>query len=390
MGTTVCPLKGGLEMHCKDVCDLLSLYLDGYLESEEQREVTRHLESCVACQVLYTDLRHTVELVQGLPEVTPPAGFRKQLREQLQSFEQPVPVTTGSAKLMGRVGRRNWPGLLAAAAVLVVALGISGLWQGDPARWAASGEDLLARVFTGSGHSDKLAMEDRVQTEKQGDLEHSVDQLSQNGSTPPSKDVPENMKYDLATVPAGRGGEDLPDEHAPSSSVDNQTMVGLSVTGTEGEPMMAMTEEPYEASRSSSKLTKEAHLALMVTEPVRVAAEIAELSQQHNARVTTSAHGDGVTLKLEVALAGFEPLWEELQSYGKVLDSSIKDIDLSRDFESTEAAVQKLLRQQEELSQSAKSDQLKIDLLEQQRLLQKLQKQADTVVIKLDLNKPQQ
>ena len=377
-------------MHCKDVCDLLSLYLDGYLEPEDQREVARHLESCVACQALYADLRHTVELLQGLPEVTPPAGFRKQLREQLQSLERPVPVTTGSAELKGRVGKRNWPGLLAAAAVLVVALGISGLWQGNPARWAASGEDLLARVFTGSGHSDKLAMEDQVPAEKQGDLENSVDQLSQNGSTPSSEDVSESMKkYDLATVPDGRGGEDLPDEHAPSSSADNQTMDGLSVTGTEREPMMAMTEEPYEASRNSSQLTREAHLALIVAEPVQVATEITELSQQHNARVTTSAHGDRVTLELEVALAAFEPLWDELQSYGKVLDSSINDIDLSRDFESTEAAVQKLLRQQEELSQSAKSDQLKIDILEQQRLLQKLQKQADTAVIKLDLNKPQ-
>ena len=384
MGTTVCPLKGGFEMHCKDVCDLLSPYLDGFLEPEEQREVARHLESCAECQAQYADLQHTVELLRGLPEVTPPTGFRKQLRVQLQSLEQPVSVTTGPAKSKGHAARRNWPGLLAAAAVLVVALGISGLWQGSPARWAASGENLLARVFAGSGQADKLALEDQAKAskQKQGDPEQSVGQLSLNDAAPTSEEVPESMGYDMAKVPHGLGGGDLQGDYAPGAPDENQTMVGLSTENDE-EPLMI----PLGVSSNDNQLAKEAQLIMMVSEPVRVAAEITELGKLHNAKVTSSDHGDKVALELEVALADFEPLWDELQSYGRVLDSSIVDHDLAHDLESAEATIQKLLGQQEELSQSAKSDQLKDDILEQQRLLQELQKQAGTAVIRLELNK---
>lgn len=374
-------------MQCKDVRDLFSPYLDGFLESEEQRKVARHLESCATCQAQYTDLRHTVELLRDMPEVTPPAGFRKQLREQLEALEQPVPVNTEADKLRGRVVRRNWMSALAAAAVLVVALGISGLWHGSLTHWAGSGENLIVRLFTGPGQSDKLALEEQVQAGKRGDLEYLLDQPLPNDSAPITKENSESMKFDIATVPDGRGGGDLQDEHSPGLFSDDQTMTGLSSADNDGEPLMGVARIPHKVGSNDNQLAREAHLTLIVSEPVRVEARIADLSQQHNAHIISSSHGDTVILELKVALDGFEPFWDELHSYGKVLESSINDHDLSRDIESAEANVQKLLSQQEEIKQPSESNQIKNDIMEQQRLLQELQEQSGTAVIILELNK---
>lgn len=368
-------------MQCKDVREILSPYLDGFLEPEEQRKVERHLESCPACQAQYADLRHTVELLRELPEVTPPAGFRKQLREQLEALEQPVPVATGSARSKGRGGWRNWMGMLAAAAVLVVALGISGLWQGSLANLTGPGEGLLARLFTGSGQSDKLALEEQVQAGQKGHLEKLVDRLALDGSAPALDVVPESM--DIATVPEGRGGDD----YARVPADDDQTMIGITAVGTGEESMMGAANEPPEVGSSAKQLAREAHLTLIVSEPVQVAAEIADLGQMHNARVTASTREGNVVLELRVALDDFKPFWQQLQSYGKISDRIIKDHDLSRDIESAEVNIQQLLGQQKELSQPVELEQIKHDLLTQQRQLDELNEQAGTAVIKLKLNR---
>ena len=112
-------------MRCHDICENLSAYIDGMLEQSDASLVEQHLESCPGCKAEYDDLLATIELVRDLPEVELPPSFRDELKKRLiaaGSFESaPKPA---SRRLLG--GR--WVGMIAAAAVIFVTVGITALW----------------------------------------------------------------------------------------------------------------------------------------------------------------------------------------------------------------------------------------------------------------------
>lgn len=70
-------------MHCSDIEDLLSSYLDHELLPEESSFVEKHLEHCDYCRQTLADLQETSNLLQSLPNVPMPDGFQEQLHELL-------------------------------------------------------------------------------------------------------------------------------------------------------------------------------------------------------------------------------------------------------------------------------------------------------------------
>ena len=57
------------------VRQLLSSYLDGQVSPQEREWTAAHLATCEACRGELEELRATVNLVRGLPQVTPPRSF---------------------------------------------------------------------------------------------------------------------------------------------------------------------------------------------------------------------------------------------------------------------------------------------------------------------------
>ena len=123
---------------CKHYEILVSAWLDGQLERNEQVECLDHLVRCGACRGFYVEARALDGLVAA---VRTPAGAEAPSPEIWKRIEW------AARKKTRQPARRRIPGwALRAAAVLVVAVGLSVmLWNGRVVRAPAQAEVLLGQ-----------------------------------------------------------------------------------------------------------------------------------------------------------------------------------------------------------------------------------------------------
>ena len=60
---------------CDRIGSLLSLYLEGETSPAEAAQIRGHLKACDECRSDYADMKATVELVRGLPQIQVAEGF---------------------------------------------------------------------------------------------------------------------------------------------------------------------------------------------------------------------------------------------------------------------------------------------------------------------------
>ena len=76
-------------MECQQIQERLSAYLEGSLPPAEKALIEQHLKPCQRCQEALADLRKTIEVVQGLPEVEPPAWLTQRVMARVRSEAAP-------------------------------------------------------------------------------------------------------------------------------------------------------------------------------------------------------------------------------------------------------------------------------------------------------------
>lgn len=102
-------------IECRDVELLLQEYLDGYLLSSQREALEEHIRSCSSCRDLLGSLRRLDAQVEEIPEVAVPGGLG-------DSFVRSLPVYREHPWRKMAV----YPGLMAAAALLLAALFLPG------------------------------------------------------------------------------------------------------------------------------------------------------------------------------------------------------------------------------------------------------------------------
>lgn len=129
--------KGGEVMNCKDVAELLPLFLDAELGPEAADQVGAHLATCSACQEILAEYRREQQILQSLPLVAPPSTWRAELLAKVSSSkprrEQPA-------------WRFFVPRLASLAAALLVVLMVSNLYV-FPTYWARPDDDSQQRMM---------------------------------------------------------------------------------------------------------------------------------------------------------------------------------------------------------------------------------------------------
>jgi len=65
------------------IIELMSLYIDGELDSETKREFEEHIETCESCRSELYELKEIVDVLGEVEEVELPSGFKEQLHEKL-------------------------------------------------------------------------------------------------------------------------------------------------------------------------------------------------------------------------------------------------------------------------------------------------------------------
>ena len=109
-------------MQCREARDLFDSYLADELLTETNHAILRHLEGCPACRADLAERRTVREALQrafGRAQgLEPRAGFSTDIAARLRAVSRDVPH------------RRRFPGWLALAATLLVAIGLTGaLWR---------------------------------------------------------------------------------------------------------------------------------------------------------------------------------------------------------------------------------------------------------------------
>jgi anti-sigma factor RsiW len=114
-------------VNCQDVPT--AAYIDGELDSVEERAVERHLEGCPACRGLVADLRTLRAAAFTLDRREPPADMLRRIQSRLTA-EPPA------RRLLAWPNTRSaWGTWLAAAAALLIttAIGLAPLLRSGPA-----------------------------------------------------------------------------------------------------------------------------------------------------------------------------------------------------------------------------------------------------------------
>jgi len=112
-------------MNCSQIQEMLSAYIDDFLDDFEKAEVEKHIQTCAICQQELIDLRHTVSLLRSLGEVCIPEDFHKQLMERIDKGPPADMVNKHKAVKPRYMKSGIW--MQIAAAVLIMGIGV-GAW----------------------------------------------------------------------------------------------------------------------------------------------------------------------------------------------------------------------------------------------------------------------
>jgi len=76
-------------MKCSEVQKRQSAYIEGIISAEERVLIDEHLKTCQRCKESLADLRKTVEYIQKLEEIEPPAWLTQRVMVRVRSEAEP-------------------------------------------------------------------------------------------------------------------------------------------------------------------------------------------------------------------------------------------------------------------------------------------------------------
>ena len=148
--------------HSEQVTALMSMALDGLLDTHQQRDLQQHLAGCAACMAEYEAMQQVSAWLGEAPMVGPPLGFAIRVERRLDERARKqrrlfggLAVVTSSLSLAG----------ITVAAMALIVLGLLA-WQGSgaspPLRGTSAallgalpsmqqGTSVLAQVASGMG-----------------------------------------------------------------------------------------------------------------------------------------------------------------------------------------------------------------------------------------------
>lgn len=102
---------------CKNIQELIPLYLDNMLSDEENDTVRTHIETCDVCKAEYELMASIMQTAASLPEIDVPEGFHEKLMEKVKAEAEAKKERKAFALPWKKVS-----GFAAAAAVIAVSV----------------------------------------------------------------------------------------------------------------------------------------------------------------------------------------------------------------------------------------------------------------------------
>ncbi len=116
-------------MFSKHVSEELSAYCNGELTTPESQQVAEHLIGCTQCRADFEQIKFGVKLAEQIPQLAAPASLWANIEAQLDAQIDALPKASEQFSTKARQRRSTWqPWLAAAAAGLILTIGLGALW----------------------------------------------------------------------------------------------------------------------------------------------------------------------------------------------------------------------------------------------------------------------
>lgn len=76
-------------MDCSDVRNILNEHIEGNCDPRQQALIKEHLRSCEQCMLYASELKKTIETLQGLDEIEPPVWLTTKVMKKIQEKASP-------------------------------------------------------------------------------------------------------------------------------------------------------------------------------------------------------------------------------------------------------------------------------------------------------------
>lgn len=360
-------------MQCKDILNLLSPYLDKVLNSDECTEVRVHLDACPRCRAEFEELKAAMLLLQELPEMAPPVDFREKLMakiEDIDTTKQEIAQKGWLSRIRG-IAKSTWYRSVAVAAVMVMALGISSLWQKE-------GNPILPVII-----NDKeiiiTKQEPPATKPNQTQTDKTVSDKDQGPDTSVSSPVIEN-----------------PGEKGQDPAVDNHLTSPVPVKQVTKDPVIKQVES-FVPKPSEGLAAGSATLKLDVEQVEESLKAINQIVQSNGALISTPYSGtnEGGTLEIKVARNSYGTISNSLQRVGLVVTFLPVEKDLSIQHKEATEVLGALKQKQSELEQqltenpnerlSQQLEQVNNDLTEQVNVIKQIEKRSTYSLLTLTI-----
>jgi len=106
-------------MDCKNIKDLIPLYLEDELQTTETKQVSEHLNQCVHCHELAQDLEKTWDLLDEIEDIQPSPNYVSQFWTRLSSEKNVIEQAVETLK--GLIKNRKLAPIYVTACLIVVA-----------------------------------------------------------------------------------------------------------------------------------------------------------------------------------------------------------------------------------------------------------------------------
>lgn len=229
-------------MNCSQIQEMLSAYIDDFLDEFETAEVEKHVQTCAICQQELTDLRHTVSLLRSLGEVSPPENFHRQLMERIDK-DTSADMANKHRAVKPRY-KRSGVWMHIAAAVLILGVGVGA--------WAYGENGPLHSYGISSAPDSRAKSEQRVALTEKSKPAADQTRSSTDGSageitsdTAPTDNTFRTMEGQSNNLMGGNNGQEQGD-----SNVENGD-AGQPLTNRVAEPTEALTGRSAPSSRNA-------------------------------------------------------------------------------------------------------------------------------------------
>ncbi|MEG6521490.1 zf-HC2 domain-containing protein [Desulfotomaculum sp. 1211_IL3151] len=359
-------------MQCKDISSMLSPYLDGVLNSDECAEVRVHLACCPKCKAELEELQAVMLLLQELPEMTPPVDFREKLLAKIDDIEVTKQKEQQKSWLtrVTAITRSTWYRSVAVAAVMMMTLGITSLWQQE--------DNSLLPVPTKEKQIINTAQQPNVP---------NPNPTSPNQAQTNNPEVVKNQEPNTSTASPLNENTNEPGKEAPAAS--NQTTIATPAKPiTKDKQVESFIPKPSEGLVASSTTLK-----LDVDQVADVLKDINRIAQNNGAVINTPYSGtnESGTLEIRVTKSSYGTIIHSLQGLGAVVSFLPVEKDLSIQHKGAAERLAGLKQQQTELEQqyseepanllAQQLEQVNHDMAEQVKVIKQIEERSNYSLI---------